>query len=517
MRKNYLLFFLLLCFSKTYADNEHLCVLYGGGERCTPNNLGYVAPCSHIVFVAKYAVPTGYTMVAKFEWYVNDALVKTTTDPGDPTLELEVTSSALSVYCNITYKAGPATSSAYSTGNFVPLIQMTNFGSISTSTAAPVYGCTGTVSYSLYTVPCTSFCDGTYTVPTNGYNITWQAPSGWTQTSISTYGNEVSFQPDGTSSGTLTATITLPCGFTETRTFNITRAAPPTEFSASSYQFCTSPGSVTIGSKCGAIDYTYTITGYPGVTFSSNGLQSLTTSATSVNITVPSGSTVNTIKVKANYPGSHSSTEVSATINTGPPMIFNSYFQTIEGSFTLNESTGAGEENQFCYHGIPTDVTTSMNFLGTGTVEWEKISGGPSGAVIWSQDGDNLVMAFKSMINQPVYRITITNGCGSDTKDYQFVPLDCGLMFRVSPNPASNNIQLSAVDQQSRTTSKTLTGNRSITLVNIFDLQGNLKKQLRFNQVRQANIDVSNLPRGLYVIEISNGKDKERQQLSIQK
>jgi Secretion system C-terminal sorting domain len=515
MKRNYLLFFLLLCFARAHADNERVCVITGGPNACTANDLGYVNPCSQIVFVAIFDVPSGYDVASKFEWYVNSVLVKTSTNPLDPTMTLQVTSSSISVYCIITYKRGFTTSSPVTTGTFVPHIKHTNFGSVTTSTDPPVYGCANTVSYSLNTTSCPALCDSWYTVPTNGYTITWQAPSGWTQTSISTYGNDVSFQPDATSLGTLTATITLPCGYTETRTFNVTRTAPPTEFSAL-YQFCTSPGSVTIGAMCGATDYTYTITGYPGVTFVSNGLTSLTTSATSVNVNVPSGSTSNIIKVKANYPGGHSSTDASSTINTGPPIIFNSYYGTIEGVFTLNEATGAGEENQFCYHGIPTDVSTAMNFLGSGTVEWEKISGGPGGAVIWSQDGDNLVMAFKSIINSPVFRITITNECGSNSKDYKFVPVDCDLMFRVSPNPSSSNIQLSIIDRKDIKSSKDVTANRSFSAVKIFDMQGNLKKQLRFNQAKQANIDISNLPRGPYVIEISNGKYSERQHVLIQ-
>src|SRR6218665_1078919 len=519
MKKQSILLGLLIISSSLFANDEHLCVITGSGEKCTVNNLGPVPPCGDLAFIAKGTPPSG-GVFAKFEWYVNGVLVKISTNPGDPGLIVKPTTRNLTVNCAISYQTSGIISGPFSTGDFKPIVQEVNVGEIVMSTLAPVYGCTNTVSFSLNSFICTgpsTICDLIANIGSS-YTISWEPPTGWTQTSIDARGNSVSFQPDATGEGTLTATIHLSCGYTETRIYVVHRTAPATDFSTSNYVFCSSPGEVTVGSMCGASDYTYTIIGYPGVTFAANGLTTYTTSATTVNVNVPSGSTANAIKVKANYPGSHPSLEVTSTINTGPPLVYNSYFQTLKHTFTINEWTGGpGNENEFCYYGVPTGVTTNMNFLGSGSVEWERISPASNVGIVWSQDGDNLVMAFKSKVFQYVFRVTITNACGPASADYKFVGVDCGFAFRVSPNPASNILQVSLGNSSTEGTRQMLAKDRSISIVQVFDLQGNLKKLFRFNHVKHASLDMSQLPRGMYLIEVGNGQYKERQQIFIQR
>lgn len=208
---------------------------------------------------------------------------------------------------------------------------------------------------------------------------------------------------------------------------------------------------------------------------------------------------------------------VSQPIAVGMPLIYNSYYVTNEGSSTLNEWTGGpGNENEFCYHGIPTDVVTNMN-IQHGSAVWEKIYPTTFGGLVWSQDGGNLVMAFKSKTYQPIFRLTVSNACGVVTKDYKFVPVDCGEMFMVSPNPATSNITVATVENKGLIAPKDFANDKTFSEIKILDLQGNLKKQQRFNKAKQATINISALPLGIYMIEISNGKYKERHQLSVQK
>jgi len=60
--------------------------------------------------------------------------------------------------------------------------------------------------------------------------------------------------------------------------------------------------------------------------------------------------------------------------------------------------------------------------------------------------------------------------------------------------------------------------NASISQVNVYDNTGILRKTINFNLVQSASVDVSNLPLGIYVIEIRDGtKYVERQKLQILK
>ncbi len=165
---------------------------------CSPTNLGSVNPCGTYTFiVTQYLpVPTGYAIVGKYEWFVNGVSVKTSTDPSDPILNWPIASNSTSVYCKVTYKKQDGSlSTPYQSTTFTPKVKDLNFNqAITTSTPPPNYGCTAnTVSYSLNTLSCSGggICDFVYSV--SNYNITWQPPSGWVQTSISAKGNDVSF------------------------------------------------------------------------------------------------------------------------------------------------------------------------------------------------------------------------------------------------------------------------------------------------------------------------------------
>lgn len=111
--------------------------------------------------------------------------------------------------------------------------------------------------------------------------------------------------------------------------------------------------------------------------------------------------------------------------------------------------------------------------------------------------------------------------CGlSDPFGYFFQAVDCtGSIFgqqsapayTVSPNPASTDITVAT------NTSANAKEDKWITEVSIYDQQGTLKKQQKFAKVKKARLNISNLPFGIYFIEVSDGKTKERQVLSIQK
>jgi hypothetical protein len=51
----------------------------------------------------------------------------------------------------------------------------------------------------------------------------------------------------------------------------------------------------------------------------------------------------------------------------------------------------------------------------------------------------------------------------------------------------------------------------------IYNVLGNLVKSQTYKQVPQANVDVSDLPDGSYIVEIISGGSKQQQKIVIQK
>lgn len=179
-----LLFALTFCLSSYIvfaAGEEKVCVGTAGSPICDREDLGHVNPCSTTPFIVQnVAPPSGFVMVAKYEWFVNGISVKTTTDPNDYGLNWQIKSSQTEVYCQVTYKKADNTlSSVYTSTSFTPIVKSLNFNEITTSIAQPNFGCTNTVSYSLSTFTCQQYCDAIYDANLNNYNITWQAPAGW--------------------------------------------------------------------------------------------------------------------------------------------------------------------------------------------------------------------------------------------------------------------------------------------------------------------------------------------------
>jgi hypothetical protein len=493
MKALFTLCFIFCCFF-SFAAGETVVVVTntGDGFAETPSELKPVNPCASLSFKVNINVPPDYIIVGKFEWFVNDILVKTTTDATDPILQWTIISKSTSVYCKVTYKKTDGSLSAPSTSTtFTPDIKDLNFNDISTSSPSPNYGCTtSTVNYVLNTFNCTgNFCDNTY--PVSQYNITWQAPAGWTQTSISNNGSNVSFLPDASTAGPLVATITLPCGYTETKTFNTSRAAQAPNFTTSAFTTCTSSATVSISSVCGATNYTYTVSGNPGITFTSNGLQTLTTANTSVSLTISGGSSLNALKAKANYPNSISSTESEATLTAGSPA---------PGAIT------------------PVSIDP---FIGRIQVQIDPIPGATN--YDWFKNGILQSTYHSTFAQIPItknlcdvsYSISVqAKTCNVNSaltyKDVYVPP--CDNFYMVSPNPASNDITVSINESGTQSAS-----NKTFDEVRIYDFQGNLKKYQPFNKSKAGNLNISGLPNGTYFIEIIDGSYKEKHQLIIQR
>ena len=102
---NLLLCFLIISYG-SFADSEISgAQLYGGFQSFTtdPSVLKPINPCGTYLFLVQYFLPTNYISVSKFQWYVNNVLVKTTTDGTDPLLNWSIKASTTTMYCVVTY------------------------------------------------------------------------------------------------------------------------------------------------------------------------------------------------------------------------------------------------------------------------------------------------------------------------------------------------------------------------------------------------------------------------------
>lgn len=326
------------------------------------------------------------------------------------------------------------------------------------------------------------------------YNITWQAPTGWVQSSVSAYGNNISFTPDALTSGALVATIHLPCGFTETRTFNISRLAPSPTFTTPIVQTCTSSATMSINPICGASDYTYKIVGDPGVTFTSNGQQTLTSASTSLNFSIAGGTSINSISAKANYPNNSSSSETSSTLTVGvtqPGPISFLYIDPVLGKI----------------HAVVDEVpgTTSYNWYKNGVL-----------VEIPPVHGHGIQIPISRTQCDVEYDISVeaVNSCGTSARTHAnaFVPCD---NFMISPNPATSYFSVEAVNTNAKIGETSISQTNSINVILVTDKMGNMIKQYTYSSLSKVSINISDLKADTYFVKIYNGKFWVSKQLLI--
>lgn len=511
------------CFFAYGNNNEQVQVVTSNGLSGDPQVVGYVSPCSSQIFHASYT-PSSQYYPYQVLWYVNGALVGS----NNYDLQWQISTSTVSVYFKISYQYSDGHTEEVTSPTFNLLIKNLDFPqTISTLTSSPEYGCTEDVSFSLPEVICTgSFCGLTHNVY-GANNITWQAPSGWTLSSSSNNGSNVTFSPDPYTDGDIVATIHYtPCDFQETRTLNITRAKKAPEFTNSIFQGCNGSSSqVSIIPVCGAASYSYSIIGNPGVTFSTNGLQTLTTVGTSVAVTLSGGTSDNIVSVKTNFGDNTSSSEVQKhlVVYSGTP--------TISGSYITNGQTHflqySPANNSVCLYAMD---TTLMSVNNASSAVWTRIYSFP-GNVDFNQVGDNINFYLWSLNQTATFRITASNPCISISNDFKFQAINCSddggggdgcFQYQITPNPANSYLNIVVPNIPAPCDATQLNSNNSnstekyITEIKVWDNIGNLREVFNGNRTRSQRIDISALKKGIYFIEIFNQKRSEKHQVILQ-
>jgi hypothetical protein len=235
------------------------------------------------------------------------------------------------------------------------------------------------------------------------------------------------------------------------------------------------------------------------------------------------GSSAGSVILSAKISGCSNTVTKTIQITGSPSLSYGAYFSNGQ-EHPLAYWNSEGLYNDICNL---ENVNTNMQFNGAVTsVTWSKVTSSPSN-ISWSQSGNNLSLYFWGIGQTAVFTMTATNSCGSLSNDFAFRSIDCSggggggcYQYQVSPNPARSSMKV-AVPQipppcDRASTQSRQSQNLSISEIRIYDQQGFLKTNRKFEKVKVAQVNLSNFKTGIYVVEITDGQYVERQQLIIQ-
>jgi hypothetical protein len=148
--------------------------------------------------------------------------------------------------------------------------------------------------------------------------------------------------------------------------------------------------------------------------------------------------------------------------------------------------------------------------------EWEKVTGNFN-----LIDFETCAQVLGFLPSSGFISVRVRNACGWSSRTLITVQVnDCSgkamkqKTIRLFPNPAAGSVTLSAEEPRS-TTEKAHLPAASINDVKIYDSFGNIKLYRKFTKQQTVTLDVSGLPKGVYVLEVDTGNAQEHQPLVI--
>ena len=169
-------------------------------------------------------------------------------------------------------------------------------------------------------------------------------------------------------------------------------------------------------------------------------------------------------------------------------------------------------------------ATTEFSTPGATNVTWTRTYAQPTNTVWWHY-GDEIQLYFYAVNQTARFQINASNACGSFIQTYGFRSKNCEggcFQYKVSPNPAKGNIKIivphipaPCYSYKSMKTEKDELPKLTIAEIRIYDQGGMLKQIKKLNNAKEVNLNISGYKTGIYIIEISDGKFTERQQVMI--
>lgn len=217
----------------------------------------------------------------------------------------------------------------------------------------------------------------------------------------------------------------------------------------------------------------------------------------------------------------------------------------MSGTYTYN---GQSHPMQYyngtsTYNSVCNSITanTNMQINGASSFNWQRVAASNS-ALTWNQNGNDINFYFWAVGQTEVFQINATNSCGTTSYQFGFKSIDCSgggggcLIYQLSPNPRTSSIQVGItpdipapcdpppLPQSTTTPGETsslkinTTNKRSIQSISIYDNRGTLQQQHQYGATnKQATLNVSKLPAGIYMIRITDGTYTESHQVIIGK
>ena len=483
MKRKLLVFLVLFHFllsGRAWANSETVLAATSDFQTTDPSRLGWVTPCSSIRFIVEFTVPVGYTTVKQFDWYANNVLVKSTTNASDIGAIVVVTARAYSLYCKVTYvnSGTGAVSAAYTSSSFTPMVRPAYLNVI-TQSGNMVSGCPSQVTFSTSEITGNSLI---YSPPPSDFTIHWTIPSGWSFVSGNT-GNSVTVLTDGITSGNVTATMLFYCSYAEPTSLAVSYSAatPPPVFSSSNPPLtCGSTQDYSINPMCGPSSYTYTIGQNADVVFTANHLQTLTTTSTTANVTLPAVGGNFLLSVVANYPNGVSSSYLTAAEYYGLPKMAIHITKTVGYTFF---ATATNDPNLSYNWAIDSHPRGGNPFLD------EDVTCGVTHILsVYGSDACGTT-------NTASTRVYVTCNNGG--------PLSVGP--KVTPNPVTGIMKVTLPGDGSLGTLTAGSGS-VIKAIRIVDKSGRIVKKFEYGTgVQEANITTEGLSKDIYILQVFDG------------
>jgi Papain family cysteine protease/Secretion system C-terminal sorting domain len=301
-------------------------------------------------------------------------------------------------------------------------------------------------------------------------------------------------------------------------------------------------------SICVSTSNNYTINSLPCnslVTWSINstdGIALLTNyTGSSTSITIPSGFPQSaSIFLTATISGFN--TPITKTIYYGQPSFSASYKNgvTANNPLAIYFSSSPSNFNNVClgYNGVP-NVFIEGQAIGASNLTWSIPSGyndnGPFN--LYTGYGTNGNRAYFGWpFGGPTYpgyiKGTVSNSCGTYTQIFAFQQVNCGTTvdpcatakesnyFTISPNPASDNIQIGVSSKPAPIGCKGVSAIATpkgivFSKVNIYNSMGVLLKSYKTTDAKSMTIQITDLQQGVYTVEIMQEDYSEKQQIII--
>lgn len=251
------------------------------------------------------------------------------------------------------------------------------------------------------------------------------------------------------------------------------------------------------GLVCSTGSFTLTGTAPGTVTWSSSNPSKLSINAsTGVATKVIDGE----VTITASIATTCGTKTVSKIVHAGNPTLSNQYYLSNGLQYGLVESDDS-YANTICFQGNPTTGNISTTVTGASSIGWAKMYSTPTN-LLWSSGiGGSLSVTFKAANEQGMFRLTVTNTCGTVQKWYGFKAVNCG-MFLAYPNPASDvlTIEFDRADRKEDLPKELkLIAEKSGKTVLSLDVTKTLNDPTA-NNSGKVQLNVAGFPRGTYYI-----------------